>query len=175
MDDEAASAEFDSYLQLGINFEDAIAIISKEKTLQEVLGTSACNTAESSILPNNIFQLQQNFISEMKQTLVINNNLNMSTGKIAAQCVHASLGALDSVSPSDLTSWRNSGEKVVCLKLGDKSFKNLVATANANNTPCFLVHDAGRTEVDPGTATVLAIGPTQSHLVDEVTGELLLY
>lgn len=175
MDDERAAAEFESYLQMGINFEDAIAIISKEKTLQDVLGTKAVNNAATTIDPNNIFQLQQNFAVEMKQTLVINNNLNMSTGKIAAQCVHASLGALDSVNPSNLTSWRNSGEKVVCLKLGDKKFEDLISMARSQNLPFYLVHDAGRTEVNPGTATVLAVGPMQSDIVDKVTEELSLY
>ena len=38
-----------------------------------------------------------------------------------------------------------------------------------------IIHDAGHTQVDPGTATVLGIGPGPASVIDSVTGHLRLY
>jgi len=37
------------------------------------------------------------------------------------------------------------------------------------------IRDAGRTEVDPGTVTVMAIGPAKVSVINTVTGELETY
>jgi PTH2 family peptidyl-tRNA hydrolase len=37
-----------------------------------------------------------------------------------------------------------------------------------------VVRDAGRTEVEAGSVTVLAVGPATAELIDMVTGELRL-
>ena len=67
------------------------------------------------------------------------------------------------------------GEKTVVLRCEDESsFAAIQAAAHAKALPCHVVTDAGRTEVDPGTATCLAIGPQRPAAIDEVTGELHL-
>ena len=38
----------------------------------------------------------------------------------------------------------------------------------------YLVIDAGRTQIAPGSRTVLAIGPAPKQLVDKITGHLKL-
>lgn len=37
-----------------------------------------------------------------------------------------------------------------------------------------LIHDAGRTQVEKGSATVLAVGPASVAAVDKITGNLPL-
>ena len=38
-----------------------------------------------------------------------------------------------------------------------------------------IVHDAGRTQIAAGSATVLGIGPGPKSVIDQVTGSLKLY
>ena len=38
-----------------------------------------------------------------------------------------------------------------------------------------IIHDAGRTQIASGTATVLGIGPGPSAVIDNVSGHLKLY
>ena len=38
-----------------------------------------------------------------------------------------------------------------------------------------LIRDAGRTQIAPGSKTVLGVGPAPADLVDKVTGHLKLY
>ena len=38
-----------------------------------------------------------------------------------------------------------------------------------------IIHDAGRTQIASGTATVLGIGPGPSSIIDNVSGHLKLY
>lgn len=46
--------------------------------------------------------------------------------------------------------------------------------ASANGLPCCVIRDAGRTQVEPGSLTVLAVGPALASEVDSVTGGLKL-
>ena len=42
--------------------------------------------------------------------------------------------------------------------------------ARAAGLPTYTIEDAGRTEVEPGTRTVTAIGPAPKALLDAITG-----
>ena len=62
----------------------------------------------------------------------------------------------------------------VVLKANDLQHLNeLISQAESKSLPYYLVHDAGKTEVAHGTATVLAICGSESA-VNEVTGNLSL-
>ena len=51
---------------------------------------------------------------------------------------------------------------------------DLARQARADGLVAEVIHDAGRTQVAPGTATCCAIGPADSDRVDRVTAGLSL-
>jgi hypothetical protein len=51
-----------------------------------------------------------------KMVIVVRSDLGMSTGKIAAQCVHGALGCVQSASSLAVVPWRDSGEATICLR-----------------------------------------------------------
>lgn len=50
----------------------------------------------------------------------------------------------------------------------------LMAEARALGITAQVIQDAGRTQIDPGSLTVLGVGPAPRSLVDRVTGHLKL-
>ncbi|ORY50915.1 peptidyl-tRNA hydrolase II [Rhizoclosmatium globosum] len=112
-----------------------------------------------------------------KMVLVVNSALGMSTGKIAAQCSHATLGAvLAAGGPenNNVQRWLQQGEPIIVVQSGKLTLKDLEAKSLAEGLPAYLVRDAGRTEVTPGSITVLAVGPAPNTRIDIVTRSLAL-
>ena len=109
-----------------------------------------------------------------KQTIVVNEELDLSKGKLAAQAAHASLGAYEKSSSEAIEEWRSSGQKKVVVGSGEKSLEDLFRQAKRNKIPAHLVKDAGRTEVKPGTVTALGLGPAEDDKIDAITGDLKL-
>jgi PTH2 family peptidyl-tRNA hydrolase len=111
----------------------------------------------------------------LKQIIVIRNDLNMSEGKKCVQCCHASLGAYKKADKSVIKKWESEGQKKVVLEVNSKEeilkFYNQV---KKEKIPCFLVEDAGLTELEPGTITALGIGPEREETLDKITGNLKL-
>lgn len=67
----------------------------------------------------------------------------------------------------------NSETKIVLRGENTEHLETLAAQAATQQLDCFVVHDAGLTQVTPGSATVLGIfGRVDS--VDKVTGKLKL-
>jgi PTH2 family peptidyl-tRNA hydrolase len=118
-----------------------------------------------------------------KQALVIRRDLKMGPGKAAVQAAHASVEALFLILDSSnrhwklwLSEWRFSGQKKVALRVN--SFNELTSVYNeckSRGLPCSIIRDAGLTQLPPGTATAVAVGPGPEEIVDEITGELKLY
>lgn len=116
---------------------------------------------------------------ECKMVLVVRTDLGMSPGKIAAQCGHAAVGCYESVEKSNprlLQQWRNGGQaKIVLQCKSEQEMTGLQRIAKMHNITSRIIHDAGRTEIASGTATVIGIGPAPKSEVDKVTGHLRLY
>jgi len=102
------------------------------------------------------------------------------TGKIAAQCGHATLACYKTLvraNPSHpvLRQWERLGQAKVALKVdSEEDMLMLQAQAISLGLCAQVIHDAGRTQIASGSATVLGIGPAPKSKVDEVTGHLRL-
>ena len=112
----------------------------------------------------------------MKQAIVARTDLGMGTGKLAAQVAHASLSAYEDADERSRNAWKGEGQKKVVLKgSGESQLFELADRAEREGLPNAVVRDAGHTQLEPGTATTVAIGPGEDEVVDRVTGELSLY
>ncbi|XP_033119338.1 peptidyl-tRNA hydrolase 2, mitochondrial-like isoform X2 [Anneissia japonica] len=116
---------------------------------------------------------------EHKMVLVVRTDLKMGKGKVAAQCSHAAVNCyrhLQRSNPIMLNMWETHGQPKVVVKTTDE--ETLIALAqhaqSVGLTAC-LIQDAGRTQIAPGSKTVLGVGPGPAELIDKVTGHLKLY
>jgi peptidyl-tRNA hydrolase, PTH2 family len=111
---------------------------------------------------------------DLKMVMLVRQDLNMSKGKIAAQCGHAALGAYKlcrRLQPEYVKAWEFRAQAKITLKVDDEAtMDRIAAAAREAGLACVVIEDAGRTEVEPGTRTVLAIGPAPRGEVDALTG-----
>lgn len=103
-----------------------------------------------------------------------------SPGKIAAQCSHATLVCYKSLLRADpahpiLRRWEGLGQAKVAVKVdNEEELLVLQAQAVSLGLCAQVIHDAGRTQIASGSATVLGVGPAPKSKVDEITGHLKL-
>lgn len=114
-----------------------------------------------------------------KQVIVVRKDLGMSCGKLAVQVAHASLEAAEIVRrrmPDVYRMWREEGAKKVVVQVGsEEELMEVYREALGRDLPAVLIRDAGLTELEPGTPTVVGIGPHEGERIDRVTGRLRLY
>jgi peptidyl-tRNA hydrolase, PTH2 family len=111
----------------------------------------------------------------VKLALVVRTDLGMRRGKIAAQVAHAAVTAVLISRDADVSAWLSQGQPKVVLKVAaGEELLDLARQAVADGLIAEVVHDAGRTQVVPGTATCCAIGPADDDRVDRITAGLPL-
>ncbi|KAF8624809.1 hypothetical protein AX15_005696 [Amanita polypyramis BW_CC] len=111
------------------------------------------------------------FMEPCKLVLVVRTDLGMTPGKVAAQCGHATLAcykALIRKNPVLLQHWELTGQAKIALKAkSEQQLLELEAIAKSLNICARSIHDAGHTQVEAGTRTVLGIGPAPVELVNQ--------
>jgi PTH2 family peptidyl-tRNA hydrolase len=115
---------------------------------------------------------------EFKQVIVVRTDLKMSPGKMAAQAAHASHSAAEVARESHhkwYDAWKDEGQKKVVVKVSsEKEIIELYREVKSGQVPCYIVNDAGLTELPPATTTTLGIGPGPNEVIDKFTGHLKL-
>lgn len=112
-----------------------------------------------------------------KMVLVVNQELGMGKGKIAAQCGHASVGCYKRATrlcPNGLRAWEYTGCAKIAVKCPtEEEMRTIYDKAAERGLPLYLVEDAGRTQIAAGSRTVLGIlGPT--YVFEDLTSHLKL-
>ncbi|MBM3228911.1 peptidyl-tRNA hydrolase [Candidatus Parvarchaeota archaeon] len=114
---------------------------------------------------------------ELKQVIVVRNDLGMGKGKLAGQVGHAAvLGYIKVLSKDKKTAkaWEDAGQKKIVVKVENEAEFFGLYEKMKRAVPCALVQDAGMTQLAPGTATCFAAGPWNAQEIDKFTGELKL-
>ena len=137
------------------------------------------NINNDNLVMNFINLLQNNNIQQYKMVIVVRKDLNMGVGKTSAQVAHAALGAYKkslSKNSDIVLNWENmSGQAKIVLSVeNEKQLMEIKNKADQAGLITCLIHDAGRTEVSPNTATCCAIGPDLVQKIDPITGKLRL-
>ncbi|MBW2992318.1 peptidyl-tRNA hydrolase Pth2 [Candidatus Woesearchaeota archaeon] len=109
----------------------------------------------------------------MKQVILVREDLKLPKGKMSAQVAHAAVEAVLRSDKDKVKKWRAEGMMKVVLKVKDKKelFK-YKQNAEAHFLTVAVITDAGRTVVEPGTVTCMAIGPDDEEVIDKISGEL---
>lgn len=122
---------------------------------------------------------------EVRMTLIVRQDLKMGKGKAAAQCSHATLALYKKITnansaaynPDMVARWEHgNGQAKITLQVPDQEGMDLLfAQAVSLGINAYVVHDAGRTQIAAGSATVLGLGPAPKQVIDQITHDLKLY
>lgn len=120
--------------------------------------------------------------ADLKMVFLVRDDLKLGAGKIAAQVAHAAVGLVEKITEKGkpyykkaYSHWSEFGAKKIVLKAKDlDELKSVSKLCKNLKIPCTMISDAGHTQVDPGTITVLGIGPEASDRLNKITGKFRL-
>ncbi|CAH2354898.1 peptidyl-tRNA hydrolase 2 [[Candida] railenensis] len=122
---------------------------------------------------------------EVRMTLVVRQDLKMGKGKAAAQCSHATLALYKMITNPESEAYNEqmvkrweygNGQAKITLQVpNQEEMDMLYAQAISLGVNSYIVHDAGRTQIAAGSATVLGLGPAPKAVLDQITSDLKLY
>ena len=115
----------------------------------------------------------------LKTVIVVRRDLELPVGKWIAQSVHAAMRTLNTetlttIALSELYEHIKPPICIVCYVNSEAQLINLHEKAKSSGVPCGLQRDAGHNFVEPGTITVLCIGPAPQSKIDPITKKLQL-
>ncbi|XP_017292597.1 UBA_like_SF and PTH2 domain-containing protein [Kryptolebias marmoratus] len=155
--------------------------IPEEAAKQALVHTRNVSAEEAAMYYFNKLENEEEEGEELrfKMVFVVNMDLGMGVGKVAAQVAHAAVGLYqvlqEKTSLMEMAwKWDHSGsKKVVVQGTNVAHLLELQALAMSLNLPTYLVQDAGLTQVESGSRTVLAV-IGEEEMVNNVTGSLKL-
>lgn len=100
---------------------------------------------------------------ELKMWLAVRTDLPISRGKLAIQAMHAA-GWLHLIvardDPGLMEVYLSDATPKICVKVkSEGQLERVAREAQAAGIPHYVVADAGRSEIPPGTRTVCLFGP----------------
>jgi peptidyl-tRNA hydrolase, PTH2 family len=111
----------------------------------------------------------------MKQAILVRDDLKLPKGKMCAQVGHAAVEAVMKSEDEDVEEWRSEGGMKIVVKVRDeRELMEYLKHAKQMELTVALIKDAGHTVVEPGTITVLGVGPDQDNKIDKLIKDLKL-
>lgn len=118
---------------------------------------------------------------EMTAYIIVNESLGMSKGKIASQSAHGILAMNRFMVGNNInhSKWLSNGEKIVVVKASNDIINQLLTEyeekiPSTNTFNLFPIYDAGRTEVESGSLTVLTSTPITDDKKPDIIKQLKL-
>ena len=119
---------------------------------------------------------------ELKQVIVMRNDLSMRRGKQISQACHASIGFLSDIVLNgrlltpEQKIWLKEGMTKICVRVdSEEELLDINQKAISAGLLVHLITDAGLTEFHGiPTKTCLSIGPNLTSAIDCITGQLKL-
>lgn len=102
-------------------------------------------------------------MSEIVMYYVVNSELKMSTGKICSQIGHATVMVCLRLGNTPIVKkWLNNGQSKIVVKASEKVMNDLYERYRSSKDRwCVKVIDAGRTQIEEGSFTVIAFAPNE--------------
>ncbi|XP_051874173.1 UBA_like_SF and PTH2 domain-containing protein [Pristis pectinata] len=175
---EVNSVFLQQLMELGISEEKAKEALIKTGN-QSSDSAALFYFSELEMFPG--LEVNESLNKEYKMVLVVNMELTMGIGKVAAQVAHGALGLYQMMMMEESDNWQqmlriwddDGGKKIVLKGMSTEHLLELQEQACQQKLPNYLVQDAGRTQIAAGSRTVLAI-MGEEKLVNQVTGSLPL-
>ena len=95
-------------------------------------------------------------------------------GSLATATLGAYRNCVASGQSALVEQWCAMGEPTVVVKADENTLAAAAVACDSLGLPCWAVRDAGRTQVERGSFTVVAVGPGPVVVVNRVTGSLKL-
>jgi PTH2 family peptidyl-tRNA hydrolase len=107
--------------------------------------------------------------------IVARSDIGMRKGKTSAQSVHAALGLYKSNADELKKFIFNDVRRVVTVKVtGLEALREVERKAQEQGLPTYTQVDEGLTQVEPGSATVLAVGPAEDKIINKLSSTFKL-
>ena len=160
----------------------------KQAAAQEVEGTSPNEECKLVLVVRTDLGMTKGMSATrlVSFTRTTGKEANNLAGKIAAQCGHATLACYkkmlaesqknpNSAAARLLKRWERSGQAKIAVQTNSQDqMLELMGKARSLGVTAEVIADAGRTQIDPGSLTVLGVGPAPKSVVDKITGGLKL-
>lgn len=115
---------------------------------------------------------------QLKMVLIVRSDLKLTKGKLATQVAHAAVICFKNTLEKESSlakKWLKVGQPKIVLKVDSLAqLEDLKTLAEESNVTTALVLDAGRTQIAPGTATCLGLGPDYDEKLDALVKDLKL-
>ncbi|KAH9411627.1 peptidyl-tRNA hydrolase [Ordospora pajunii] len=109
--------------------------------------------------------------------IIVNSDYKMEKGKVLSQVCHGMSKVMTYLFKNNelRKEWKRNGEAKIVLRGSSAQIEHILKDAERKGIRHHAVYDAGRTQVPPGSNTVVVLGPALRDQLTPISGHLKLY